>query len=85
MATNKFTYKTHQEESNYYQECSLEFEEKNKSLQQRMIQHKSMPLITAKSIHWGSLFIIWKPLMDIDYIMRIQKQVLNQFTFFVTA
>lgn len=73
MATNKFTYKTHQEESNYYQECSLE------------IQHKSMPLITAKSIHWDSLFIIWKPLMDIDYIMRIQKQVLNQFTFFVTA
>ena len=32
-----------------------------------------------------SLFIIWKPLMDIDYIMRIQKQVPNQFTFFVTA
>jgi len=157
MATNKFTYKTYQEESNYYQKCSYEFEEKNKSLQQRMTDQENqsaqkiheletqlqlmaedekayendakrlndakglqqiyekfelekqfladytstnqtvrvyiqkmltrlyVPLIIVKSIHWDSLFIIWKPLMDIDYIMRIQKQVPNQFTFFVTA
>ena len=33
----------------------------------------------------GIPYLSWKPLMDIDYIMRIQKQVPNQFTFFVTA
>ena len=41
MATNKFTYKTYQEESNYYQKCSYEFEEKNKSLQQRMTDQEN--------------------------------------------
>ena len=48
MATNKFTYKTYQEESTYYQECSLEFEEKNKSLQQRMTDQENQ---SAQKIH----------------------------------
>ena len=48
MATNKFTYKTYQEESNYYQECSLEFEEKNKSLQQRMTDQENQ---STQKIH----------------------------------
>ena len=48
MATNKFTYKTYQEESNYYQKCSYEFEEKNKSLQQRMTDQENQ---SAQKIH----------------------------------
>ena len=48
MATIKFTYKTYQEESNYYQECSLEFEEKNKSLQQTMTDQENQ---SAQKIH----------------------------------
>lgn len=48
MATNKFTYKTYQEESTYYQECSLEFEEKNKSLQQTMPDQENQ---SAQKIH----------------------------------
>ena len=40
--------KTLQEESNYYQKCSYEFEEKNKSLQQRMTDQENQ---SAQKIH----------------------------------
>lgn len=48
MAANKFTYKIYQKESNYYQECSYEFEEKNKSLQQRVTDQENQ---SAQKIH----------------------------------